>query len=635
MNRSARFNFAYFLVAVTTLLLVQNCWNQLLSVGPIPYSEFKRLLQQNQIKEVFITDNRIQGEFVVPEQGKRYFMTTRVEPDLAQDLDTHGVRYTGQAEDPVLATLFSWLLPLLLLGAFWFFFMRRLSERLGGGGAGFLSIGKSKAKVYMETDTKVTFADVAGVDEAKSELEEIVFFLKNPEEYGRLGARMPKGVLLVGPPGTGKTLLARAIAGEAVVPFFSISGSEFVEMFVGVGAARVRDLFDQARQKAPCIIFIDELDALGRARAARGGMGGHDEKEQTLNQLLVELDGFDATSGIVLLGATNRPEILDPALLRAGRFDRQVLVDRPDRRERIAILAVHIKKIRAAPEVKLDDVAGLTPGFTGADLENLVNEAALAATRRNASAVEIEDFNTAIERIIAGLEKKNRILNPKERQVVAHHEMGHALVAAAQAGTDPVHKVSIIPRGIGALGYTIQRPTDDRYLMTRSELEAKMAVLMGGRAAEHLIFGHLSTGAADDLGKTAGIARSMATRYAMVPALGHVAYDKEDSTFLGLEGPPRRRDYSEETAREIDCAVKEIVDAAFERARSILKKNRNLLAESAVLLLEKETLDSSELEKLFSRIVPQGDETAPAETMTTGLNQGLDGPETLMNGIQS
>ncbi|MBW8838599.1 MAG: ATP-dependent zinc metalloprotease FtsH, partial [Gemmatimonadetes bacterium] len=437
-------------------------------------------------------------------------------------------------------------------------------------------------------------------DEAKAELQEVVSFLKNPKEHGRLGARMPKGVLLVGPPGTGKTLLAKAVAGEAGVAFFSISGSEFVEMFVGVGAARVRDLFEQARAKAPCIIFIDELDAMGRARGSIPGLGGHDEKEQTLNQLLVELDGFDPASGIVLLAATNRPEILDPALLRAGRFDRQVLVDRPDRIGREQILKVHTRKVLLDRDVKLEDVAALTPGFTGADLANLVNEAALVATRRGAGQIAMNDFNLAIERIVAGLEKKNRLLNPREREIVAHHEMGHAMVAAALPGSDAVHKISIIPRGIGALGYTIQRPTEDRYLMTREELENKMAVLLGGRAAEHLIFGHLSTGAADDLSKATGIARSMVTRFGM-GALGPVTYESELNSFLGQPYAAQRL-YGEETAREIDVAVREMVEAQFQRARAILATNRQLLDESAGRLLAQETLAGPELEAMLGRV---------------------------------
>jgi cell division protease FtsH len=433
------------------------------------------------------------------------------------------------------------------------------------------------------------------VDEAKEELKEIIAFLKDPKSYGRLGARIPKGVLLVGPPGTGKTLLAKAVAGEAGVPFFSISGSEFVEMFVGVGAARVRDLFEQARKQAPAIIFIDELDALGRARGAFP-LGGHDEKEQTLNQLLSELDGFDTSAGLVLLAATNRPEILDAALLRAGRFDRQVLVDRPDKIGRVQILKVHLKKVQLATDVDPETIAALTPGFSGADLANLVNEAALLATRRGAGSVSLDDFTRAIERIVAGLEKKNRLLNPHERKVVAYHEMGHALVAMSLPGTDAVHKISIIPRGIGALGYTIQRPTEDRYLMTREELENKMAVLLGGRAAEKVVFEHLSTGAADDLAKVTDIARSMVMRYGMEEKLGHVTYEAERPLFLGAPGAlAQGREFSEETAREIDRAVRTIVESAFNKATRILIQARGQLDRGAQLLLQKETLGEADL----------------------------------------
>jgi cell division protease FtsH len=468
-----------------------------------------------------------------------------------------------------------------------------------------MSIGRSKAKVYVETDTKVTFDDVAGVDEAKEELKEIVDFLKDPKQYGRLGARIPKGVLLVGPPGTGKTLLARAVAGEAAVPFFSINGSEFVEMFVGVGAARVRDLFEQARLKAPAIIFIDELDALGRARGAYPGMGGHDEKEQTLNQLLVELDGFDSRSGLVLLAATNRPEILDPALLRAGRFDRQVLVDRPDKAGRIDILKVHLKGHTLAADVDPEKIAALTPGFTGADLANLVNEAALIATRHKADTVMMDDFTNAVERMVAGLEKRKRVLNAKERRVVAHHEMGHTLVAMSLPGTDTVHKVSIIPRGIGALGYTIQRPSEDRFIMTREDLEDRMAVLLGGRAAEHIVFQHFSTGAADDLAKVTSIARDMVARYGMEEKLGPVSYDAQRPTFLQGAPPPEgwhERSYSDETAHAIDQAVQQIVERAFARTVALLERRRDLLERGAKLLLEKETLDEADLKALQAEL---------------------------------
>jgi len=596
------FNLAYVLLAALGVMLLQDWWIRSQAVATIPYSQFQKLVREDKVASVVVSDAQIQGEYKEEIAGKKRFVTTRVEQDLAKELDEHGVEYAGRFENTVVPLILSWVVPIALFFGIWVFLGRRMSKQLGGGpGGGLMSIGKSKAKVYVETDTKVTFADVAGVDESVEELKEIVQFLKDPKSYGRLGARMPKGVLLVGPPGTGKTLLAKAVAGEASVPFFSISGSEFVEMFVGVGAARVRDLFEQARAKAPAIIFIDELDALGRARASMQGLGGgHDEKEQTLNQLLVELDGFDPSAGIVLIAATNRPEVLDPALLRAGRFDRQVLVDRPDRVGREAILKVHSRKVKLAPEVLLEQVAALTPGFTGADLANLVNEAALVATRRGAEEIRMDDFNVAVERIVAGLEKKNRLISPREREIVAHHEMGHAIVASALPGSDPVHKISIIPRGIGALGYTIQRPTEDRYLMTREELENKMAVLLGGRAAEHVVFGHLSTGAADDLSKTTDIARNMVTRFGMGGKLGPVTYESEPNGFLGPMGA--RRLYAEDTAREIDVAVREIVSAQFERARVILARNRALLDESAKALLAKETLADKELAAVLGKV---------------------------------
>jgi cell division protease FtsH len=575
-----------------------NLWKEARTVEPITYSEFVGYLKEGKIAEVVIRENVVEGTFKEPLADKRSrFVAVRVDENLARDLQQYDVKFTGVIENTFLRDMLGWVIPALVFFGLWWFVMRKFAEKQGLGG-GFLSVGKSKAKVYMEKDVKVTFDDVAGVDEAKDELKEVVQFLKDPKDYGRLGGRLPKGILLVGPPGTGKTLLARAVAGEAAVPFLSINGSEFVEMFVGVGAARVRDLFDQARKLAPAIIFIDELDALGRARGAYG-LGGHDEKEQTLNQLLVELDGFDSSSGLVLLAATNRPEILDPALLRAGRFDRQVLVDRPDKKGRIAILAVHLKKVRLAGDVDPEKIAALTPGFSGADLANLVNEAALLATRRGADAVSLRDFNDGVERIVAGLEKKNRLLNEKERRTVAYHEMGHALVAMTIPGSDPVHKISIIPRGVGALGYTIQRPTEDRFLMTTGELENKMAVLLGGRAAEHLVFDEISTGAADDLMKVTNIARSMVTRFGMVPALGQVAYESEQSQFLATPGGGlKSREFSEATAREIDTAVKDIIDRAFAKAVMILSDRRATLERGAQLLLQKETLSEEDLHEL-------------------------------------
>ncbi|MBT9477528.1 ATP-dependent zinc metalloprotease FtsH [Polaromonas sp.] len=597
-QKRAQFSVWYVLLALIALQFLHGLYLQWRAVEPIPYSQFQSLLKDGQVADISITDRYITGTLKqgLPD-GKKTFITTRVAPELARDLAQYDVKFNGVIESTLMRDILSWVLPTLVFVGIWLFAMRKFGEKQGLGG-GFLSIGKSKAKIYVETDTKVSFDDVAGVDEAKAELQEVIGFLKDPQGYGRLGGRMPRGILLVGPPGTGKTMLARAVAGEAGVPFFSISGSQFVEMFVGVGAARVRDLFEQARQQAPAIIFIDELDSLGRARGAPG-IGGNDEKEQTLNQLLAEMDGFDSSSGLVLLAATNRPEVLDAALLRAGRFDRQVLVDRPDRIGRIAILKVHTRKIKLAPGVALEQVAELTPGFSGADLANLCNEAALAATRRRAEAVTLDDFTVAVERIVAGLEKRNRLLNPHERRVVAHHEMGHALVALSLPGVDVVHKVSIIPRGVGALGYTIQRPTEDRFLMTRQELENKMQVLLGGRAAEHIVFGEVSTGAADDLQKVTSIARAIVMRYGMDEKLGHVVYEEERSSFLGETGLSlKERNFSEETARQIDAAVRSIVREAFARTVAMLTARRQVLDAAAAELLQKETLTEPDLQRL-------------------------------------
>jgi cell division protease FtsH len=577
-------------------------WYQQSTVQTIPYSEFLSLKAEGGVADLQVGSGQITGRLTKPEEGKpEHFRTVRVDDELAKGLADEGIEFQGIVEDTWFGRLLGWVLPVLIIVAIWMFVLRRtLAGGPGGLGGGLMSVGKSKAKIYAEQSVKVSFDDVAGVDEAKEELAEIIGFLRDPSRYGRLGARLPKGILLVGPPGTGKTLLARAVAGEAGVPFFSISGSEFVEMFVGVGAARVRDLFEQARAQAPCIIFIDELDALGRARGAGPAMGGNDEKEQTLNQLLAEVDGFDPSEGVVLIAATNRPEILDPALLRAGRFDRQILVDRPDRVARAAILEVHLHKAKLSSDVEPEAIAALTPGFTGADLANLVNEAALLATRQNAPAVTMEHFNLAIERIVAGLEKRNRLLNPREREVTAYHEIGHALVARALPGVDVVHKVSIIPRGIGALGYTIQRPTEDRFLMSRGELEKKMTVLLGGRASESIFFDDISTGAADDLAKATDIARSMVTRYGMDEKLGMVSLESERSAFLPTPDQLAvgRRNFSEETAREIDCAVRALVDGAFERAVGILEAHRDLVVDAAKRLLEKETLMGDELPEI-------------------------------------
>ncbi|HEY9028252.1 MAG TPA: ATP-dependent zinc metalloprotease FtsH, partial [Burkholderiaceae bacterium] len=556
----------------------------------VSYDAFEIALSQGRIERIQATDTRLVGHLRDREGDYTDLTTVRMDPALAARLDRFRVPYE-QVPDSALGRLLGWIGPTALLLAFWYFTTRGMAGTRGLGGL--TGVGRSGAKVHVENDTGVTFDDVAGIDEAKAELEEVVQFLQHPQEFGRLGARIPRGVLLVGPPGTGKTMLAKAVAGQARVPFFSISGSEFVEMFVGVGAARVRDLFEQARQRAPAIVFIDELDALGRARGLGGGWTGNDEKEQTLNQLLTEMDGFDTSTGVVMLAATNRPEILDPALLRAGRFDRQVLVDRPDRAGRCAILAVHARKVRVDPAIRLDDVAALTVGFSGADLANLVNEAALAATRRKADCVTRDDFVAAIERIVAGLEKRSRVLNARERERVAWHEMGHALVAIGQRGSDPVRKVSIVPRGVGALGYTLRSPLEDRYLMSRAELEARLCVLMGGRAAEVLVFGDASTGAADDLAKATDIAVDMVSRQGMDDALGNVSYERTGMMPSGVgdgmtHGSSR---VSEDTRRRIDEAVRRLLGRAFDDATRMLRSHRADLDRCARALLERETLD--------------------------------------------
>jgi len=596
MDTRHKINFWYVIAAMALLLLFQSWWVQSEQVETIPFSQFETLVDGKKIKDVFVGPDYVTGTLKEPlKDGRSEFVTTRVDPALTERLAKQGVVVTGVVPSTFLSDLLSWVVPALVFVVIWMLVVRRFAANAQQTMGGLMSIGQSKAKVYVEKDTKTTFGDVAGVDEAKAEIKEVVDFLKDQKAYGRLGARLPKGVLLVGPPGTGKTLLARAVAGEAGVPFLSISGSDFVEMFVGIGAARVRDLFQQAAKLAPAIVFIDELDALGRARASGRVIGGNDEKEQTLNQLLTEMDGFDARIGIVILAATNRPEVLDPALLRPGRFDRQILLDRPDKAGRIQILAVHVKKIKLAPTVELEQVAALTPGFTGADLANLCNEAAILATRAGRDAVSLQDFEAAVERITAGLEKRNRLLNPKERRVVAYHELGHALVALSLPGQDPVQKVSIIPRGIGALGYTMQRPLEDRFLMSEPELEDKMTVLLAGRAAEELVFGEVSTGASDDLQRAADIARAMVTRYGMDKKLGHTAYETEHGNFLGqpIEGGGRR--FSEDTAREIDLAVRNLIEAAYARALEILRRRRDEIERLAVILLEKETLRADEL----------------------------------------
>ena len=590
--------FVFFIMILIQLFLVQLFFPPV-ETKTIPYSEFKQLVREGKLKSVAIGDEIIKAipkEGALPgEQRKiKLFVTTRVDdPDLIKELDRYNVEYSGIYESPWAKSFFSWVLPLVLLFFIWALVFRKM-----GPGAGVMTFGKSGAKLYAEMDVKVTFSDVAGVDEAKEELKEIIEFLKEPQKFQRLGGRLPKGVLLVGPPGTGKTLLARAVAGEAKVPFFYISGSSFVEMFVGVGAARVRDLFAQAMQKAPCIVFIDELDAVGKARGV--GPSINDEREQTLNQLLVEMDGFDPRKGVIIMAATNRPEILDPALLRPGRFDRQILVDRPDIKGREEILKVHTRKVKLGKDVDLKIIARRTAGFVGADLANVVNEAALLAARKGKHEVGMKEFEEAIDRILAGLEKKNRVINKKEKEIVAYHESGHAIVAEVLPTAEKVHRISIIPRGINALGYTLQLPTEDRYLMTREELFEKICVLLGGRVAEEIIFNEVSTGAQNDLQRATDIARRMVVSYGMSENLGPMTFAREqDSLFLKTDGFVSRQDYSEKTAMEIDEEVKRIIKDAYQKTKDILEQKKDKLHKLSSLLLEKEVLEEEELRKVL------------------------------------
>lgn len=587
--KQRQFSIWYMFIALWVLILIQTFLPALFNPTDIPYSEFKSAVEAGKVTEVTVSPQVIHGKM----KEDKVFHTIRIEdPDLLRNLAEHQVKVTGVIESTLFRDLLSWIVPIVLFFGVWWFLLRRM-----GQSQGFMTVGQSKAKIYVEKEVKVTFADVAGVDEAKQELEEIIEFLKTPEKFRRLGGKIPKGILLVGPPGTGKTLLAKAVAGEAGVPFFSISGSEFVEMFVGVGAARVRDLFEQAKGKAPCIIFLDELDALGKARGV--GPMAHEEREQTLNQLLVEMDGFDSRVGVILVAATNRPEILDPALLRAGRFDRQVLVDRPDKIGRLAILKVHARTITIANQADLETIAAMTPGFVGADLANLLNEAALLAVRRGKDTVSLSELQEAVERVIGGLEKKNRVLNKMERARVAHHEVGHALVAMSIPGGDAVHKISIIPRGIAALGYTMQLPTEDRFLMTVSELKNRIAILLGGRAAEEVIYGEVSTGAQDDLRKATDIAKSMVKAYGMSEKLGQVSLERDRQSIFLQTGPSQTPgDYSEQTSREIDCEVRLLIDEQYERARNLITSQEAILRKAAQALLEKETISGEELKTL-------------------------------------
>jgi cell division protease FtsH len=579
----------------------------------ISYSDFKARVRAGQVQEVTVAEDRITGELKLDNAKGKKFSTVRIEdPKLIEELEQHGVKFTGVVANRWLAEVIGWIIPLIFLVALWTIFFRRI-----GAEGGVMSFARSRAKIYAEDDVKVKFVDVAGVDEAEEELREIVEFLKNPRKYTSIGGRIPKGVLLVGPPGTGKTLLARAVAGEAHVPFFSLSGSEFVEMFVGVGAARVRDLFNQAENKAPCIVFIDELDALGKVRI-QTPMGSHEEREQTLNQLLAEMDGFDARKGVIIMGATNRPEVLDPALLRPGRFDRQVLVDKPDVRGREEILKIHVKNVRVDPNVDLKVVAARTAGFAGADLANLVNEAALLAARRDKTVVEMKDFDEAIDRVIAGLEKK-RVMSDKERRIVAYHESGHAIVATVLPNLDPVHKISIVQRGFGALGYTMQLPLEDRYLMTRSDLLSQLSVLLGGRSAEEIAFNEISTGAQNDLQRATDIARAMVTEFGMSETLGAVNYNgHRHPTFLESPFAHERGNYAEDTAVKIDTEVKRILTEAHEKAREILRDYRKTLDELSERLLEKEVIEADELKAIMGPLPPKDTNAVPAEIPPIG-----------------
>ena len=597
----------WYVLGFLMLMALAQVW-YLQPAGPrITYSEFKQAARAGQVAEVSVGEQTIRGTFKSERNGTTKFTTNRIEdPKLLEELDAAGVKYEGEFVSRWLPEILSWVIPLLLLFAIWSFFFRRIGSAEGG----VMSFARSKHRVFAEDDVKVSFADVAGVEEAEQELKEIVEFLKNPRKYTTLGGRIPKGVLLVGPPGTGKTLLARAVAGEAKVPFFSLSGSEFVEMFVGVGAARVRDLFAQAEQKAPCIIFIDELDALGRARV-QSPMGSHEEREQTLNQLLAEMDGFDSRKAIIIMGATNRPEVLDPALLRPGRFDRQVLVDKPDVRGREDVLRIHTKNVKLSPGVDLRVIAARTAGFAGADLANLVNEAALLAARKDKTAVEMPDFDEAIDRLIAGLEKK-RVMSTKEREIVAYHESGHAIVATAIPGMDPVHKISIVQRGFGALGYTMQLPLEDRYLMQRQDLLNQLAVLLGGRTAEELALGEISTGAQNDLQRATDIARAMVTEWGMSDALGAINYDgHKRNKFLDIPLGPERGNYAEETARLIDAEVKRIMTDAHARATDILTAKRDMLEKVTRRLLDQEVMEGDTLREILG--VPPDAVTPAAE----------------------
>ena len=594
-KKTKGFTFLYFIIAFIVIVVV-NSYFFTSEVKHIPYSEFKELITRGKISDVIIDADSIQGNLTLESGKKTKFLTSRVDdPELVKDLQKNNIKFSGQYENKFIKAIISWVLPFAIIILVWNLLMRRM----GGAPSSVLNFGKSRGKIYGEDEIKITFQDVAGVDEAKEELKEIIEYLKTPDKFLKIGGKIPKGILLVGPPGSGKTLLAKVVAGEAKVPFFSMSGSDFVEMFVGVGASRVRDLFAQAQEKAPCIIFIDELDALGKARGINP-LSSHDEREQTLNQLLAEMDGFDTKAGVIIMGATNRPEILDPALLRPGRFDRHVLVDRPDIKGREEILKVHVNGVKTADDVDLAVIAARTPGFVGADLANIVNESALLAARKGKDKVTMEEFEEAIDRVIGGLEKKKRVMNIKEKEIVAYHETGHALMAELLETADQVHKISIIPRGISALGYTMQLPTEDRYLMTKKELNDRLGVLLGGRVAEEIVIGEISTGAHNDLYRATDIAKSMVKQYGMSEKLGYVTYEGERKPlFLDVNPSFGTKDYSEETAREIDTEVKKIIDETYLRVKELLSEKRDLLEKVAQTLLEKETIDGEALRQLI------------------------------------
>jgi len=619
-RQKTQFSLIYLFIALMVVLSVQS-WLRAPQTVDIPMSQFLALVREGKVLKVTLGEREIQGiakpgalpmpppgpgdrlrALLGPQEGPTAFTTARIpateDYQIVRELESAKVEFSGRIESTFWRDLFSWVVPLIIMAALWLFLMRRM----GGGPTQALSFGRSKAKIYDRKELKTTFADVAGVEEAKAELMEVVDFLKNPKKYQRLGGRIPKGVLLVGPPGTGKTLLARAVAGEADVPFFFLSGSEFVEMFVGVGASRVRDLFEQAKEKAPCIVFIDELDAIGKTRAGNTGfLSGHDEREQTLNQLLAEMDGFDSSKGVIIMAATNRPEVLDAALMRAGRFDRQVVVDRPDVKGREAILQVHARNVKLAPSVDLHVLAARTPGMAGADLANLINEAALLAARKGKDSVDMADLEEAVDRVVGGLERKSRVLSEKERDIVAHHEIGHALVASSLPQADPVHKVTIIPRGVAALGATYQLPLADRYLLTRSELEDRIAVLLSGRMAEEVIYGEVSTGAHNDLERATELARLMVMQYGMSEHLGPMTFGGgQQAMFLRGSGLPQEREYSEESARRIDAETRAIIDRIYDRVRDLLTTRKRVLVEAAAELKQKETLEGDRLRELLA-----------------------------------